>query len=153
MPLDRRASDPEKLAEEIKKSIELLLHFEERPDIFTKIDNYLENRKETDYDTCFTYYLTDKENKKSARDGVNDLKNTLPTTLITQYKKIKQIIVVDETNKTKTIYISEVGEEKKNYITESSFSIIKNDDDDIKEGEEKLHFITYLKVNDEKEKL
>ena len=96
--LDRTEQCSENLAKVIEKSIEIFLKIDERPDIFKPRENYLQNRKESDYDTCFIYYLTDEEKKKAARDGINDLINTVPSTLITMHKKIKQITIVDEQN-------------------------------------------------------
>ena len=147
--LDRTEQCSENLAKEIEKSIEIFLKIDERPDIFKPRENYLQNRKESDYDTCFIYYLTDEEKKKAARDGINDLINTVPSTLITMHKKIKQITIVDEQNETETSYISEVKNENQNDVTESSVKI--NSTKKEKLEEETIHFFSYLKSNNEKE--
>ena len=85
--LDRSERQSEILAKKIKESIEDLFKIDEKPDIFKPRSNYLQNRKEIDYDTVFIFHLNDDEKKQAANDGLSDLKNTLPITLITQYKK------------------------------------------------------------------
>ena len=122
--LDRSEQVSEKLAKNIKKSIELFEKIEENPN-FIKKPNYLKNRKETDFDTSFTYHLNDEDKKLSAISGINDLMNTMPISLITQNQKIKQVTIIDNKNKKKILYIPKLEEEeKKNDITKSSIIVI-----------------------------
>ena len=145
--LDRSEKKSEILVEKIKKSIELFFDLDSKPDIFKPKPNYLQNRKETDYDTIFIYYLTDNEKKQAAKDGLSDLINTLPTTLITQYKKIKQITIINNINHNETAYIPLInGNEKKNNITELSVKIIKKESEENKEMT--FDFLSYLKVDE-----
>ena len=138
--LDRSEKINEKLSEQIEKSIEKFKDIEKNED-FKKRLNYLQNRKETDYDTSFTYYLQNEDNKKAATEGLNNLINTMPTTLITQHNKIKQVTIIDKINNINTTYISNIENEVENNITESSVKIIKKN----KENEEfisELHFLS-----------
>lgn len=147
--LDRSEKISEKLSEHIEKSIEKFKDIE-KSEYFKKRLNYLQNRKETDYDTSFTYYLQNEENKKTATEGLNDLINTMPTTLITQHNKIKQVTIIDKINNINITYISNFEKEVENDITESSVKIIKKN----KENEEsisELHFLSYLYTENNKE--
>ena len=148
--LDRSQRSSEELSEYIKKSIEEFYHIKDRKDIFKKRPNYLQNRKETDYDTSFIYYLKNEDNKKAATEGLNDLINTMPTTLITQHKKIKQVTIIDKINNINTTYISNIEKEVENDITESSVKIIKKNKEN-KESISKLYFLSYLYTKNNKE--
>ena len=86
---------------------------DEQKDNFKPKPNYLENRKETDYDTSFTYHLTDEDKKQSAKEGLMDLINTLPTTLITQNKKINKVEIIDNIEHKETIYTHAFDKMKK----------------------------------------
>jgi len=150
LSLDRGEQKSEILAKNIQQSIELFYKINEKPDIFKLRPNYLKTRKETDYDTTFTYHLNDEEKRESANKGLNDLINTVPTTLITQNDKIKQITIIDNIRKIKTTYIPTINEhEKENDITESSVKIInKNSKDEI--FELNYYFLSYLRVEKKK---
>lgn len=86
-------------------------------------------------------------------NGINDLINTLPITLITQNQKIKQVTIINNINQIKTVYVPNMeGKEKKNDITQSSVKVIylnnKNFDYSLE-----YYFLSYLKVDKKKEKL
>ena len=148
--LDRSEQKSEILAQKIEKSIEMFYKMDEQKDNFIPKPNYLENRKEDDYDTSFTYHLTDDDKKESAKEGLKDLINTLPTTLITQNKKIKKVTVIDNIEHKETIYTHLFDiEEKINDITESSVKIITKQNG--KEIIEEKKFLSYLKVEENKE--
>ena len=151
--LDRGEQKSEILAKNIQQSIELFYKMNERPDIFKLRPDYLKNRKETDYDTTFTYHLNDEEKKDSAIKGINDLINTVPVTLITQNNKIKQVTIIDNIRKIETTYIPKMNEkEKENDITESSVKII--DRFNKKEVIERyFYFISYLRVEKKEKQL
>lgn len=118
--LDRSEKSSEQLAKNIEKSIEIFFDIDKEPDIFKVKPNYLQNRTTNSFDTCFTYYLNDEEKKKAAIKGLNDLINTMPATLITQYKKIKEVTIIDNIQQIETTYTSNIiGDEVKNGITES----------------------------------
>lgn len=151
--LDRGEQKSEILAKNIQQSIELFYEINKRPDIFKLRPNYLEKRKETDYDTTFTYHLNDEEKKESAIKGINDLINTVPTTLITQNDKIKQVTIIDNIRQIQTIYIPTINEhENKNDITESSIKIInRNNKNEM--FEINYFFLSYLRVEEKKKVL
>jgi len=148
--LDRSEQKSEILAQKIEKSIEMFYKMDEQKDNFKPKPNYLENRKETDYDTSFTYHLTDEDKKQSAKEGLMDLINTLPTTLITQNKKIKQVEIIDNIEHKETIYTHSFDiNEKINDITESSVKIITKQNG--KDIIEEKSFLSYLKAEEKKE--
>ena len=104
--LDRTAESSEELLKEVKNSINIFR------DNMNKNANseyeYLEvyEQKQTDFDTSFEY-LFDKKNPNSleiAQAGLNDLINTAPVTLSTQYKKISSITIIDYINNKITEY-------------------------------------------------
>ena len=151
LSLDRSERISENLAKNIKKSIEIFKKIDENQNNFKLKPNYLKNRKETDFDTSFTYHLTDEEKKESAINGIDDLINTLPISLITQNKKIKQVTIIDNLKQIKTSYIPIIeGKEKENNITQSSVKVInENKNKDFFNLE--YHFLSYLKVDNKKE--
>lgn len=100
--LDRSGYRSEDLLPRIKSTLEELRHIE---DAYPVVDNYEENRTEQSFDTIFTYHLTTEEKRKSAIAGLNDLINTLPITLVTQAKKIKQVRVINRLDGTDVVYI------------------------------------------------
>ena len=152
LSLDRSERISEKLAKNIKKSIEMFKKIENQKNFKLK-PNYLQNRKETDFDTSFTYHLTDKEKKESAINGIDDLINTLPISLITQNKKIKQVTIIDNIKQIKTSYIPIMEEkEKENNITQSSVKVTNKNKNNVCFNSE-YHFLSYLKVDNKKEKL
>ena len=75
-------------------------------------------------------------------DGINDLINTAPTTLSTQFKKISKITIDDKINKKKTEYSnryskSEIDEEGGGEIGMNTITIKSNN------KEEKKYFYSY----------
>lgn len=102
LTLDRSGRSSEELIPRIREIEKKFLE----PDVhFSAIPNYEENRKEDDFDTIFIYYLSSNEKFKSATAGLDDLINTLPITLVTQAKKIKQVRVIDGVRNTDVVYI------------------------------------------------
>lgn len=100
--LDRSGNGPDDLKPRIKMLKNLVIdvnrHFKEE-------NGYEENRKETDYDTIFVYNLKTNDNYKDAIAGLDDLVNTLPITLVTQAKKIKQVHVIDRVRDKDVTYV------------------------------------------------
>ncbi|CDE56840.1 uncharacterized protein BN799_00945 [Prevotella sp. CAG:873] len=100
--LDRSGRSSEELMPRIRDVEE---PFYEPEKHFNKIADYEENRKEDDYDTEFIYSLDSNEKYKAAVAGLDDLVNTLPITLVTQAKKIKQVHVIDRVRNTDVTYV------------------------------------------------
>lgn len=99
--LDRSGYRSEDLLPRIESTLEELRHIETTYQI---VDNYEANRTEESFDTVFTYHLTTEEKQKSAIAGLEDLINTLPITLVTQSKKIKQVRVINRLKGTSVVY-------------------------------------------------
>ena len=99
--LDRSGYRSEDLLPRIASTLEELRHIETTYPI---VDNYEANRTEQSFDTVFTYHLTTEEKQKSAIAGLEDLINTLPITLVTQSKKIKQVRVINRLKGTNVVY-------------------------------------------------
>lgn len=91
--LDRSGKSSDDLKPRIRALEEL---FREPDKHFKENIGYEEKREETDYDTIFVYNLKTSDNYKDAVAGLDDLVNTLPITLVTQAKKIKQVRVIDQ---------------------------------------------------------
>ena len=102
LSLDRSGRSSEELMPRIKEVETVFLDPE---DHFAEVPNYEENRHENDFDTVFTYHLSSVEKLDSAKAGLDDLVNTLPITLVTQAKKIKQVRVIDRVRNTDVTYI------------------------------------------------
>lgn len=119
LSLDRSGRSSEELIPRIRE-VEKAFY---NPEIyFEEIPNYEVNRVENDFDTVFTYHLTSKEKLESAQAGLNDLINTLPITLVTQSKKIKQVHVIDRVAKTDVMYKCD-STDLDEYVTFSKIAI------------------------------
>ena len=58
--------------------------------------------------------------KKALIEGLYDLINTMPAALITQYKKIEKVTIIDNIQQIETTYTQNIiGDEVQNGITES----------------------------------
>lgn len=99
--LDRSGYRSEDLLPRIESTLEELRHIETS---YKAVENYEQNRTEQSFDTVFTYHLTTQEKQESAVAGLADLINTLPVTLVTQSKKIKQVRVIDRVKGTNVVY-------------------------------------------------
>ncbi len=130
LSLDRSGRSSEELIERIRKVEDVFLEPEK---FFEAIPNYEVKRKESDFDTVFTYHLTTLEKLDSAKAGIDDLVNTLPITLVTQAKKIKQVRVIDRVRGTDRTYVCN-SVELDNNVTFSEIRI----NSDIKQ------FLTYI---------
>ena len=104
--LDRTADSSEELLKEVNNSINRF-----KDNMNNNNDSEYEylrvyEQKQTDFDTSFEY-LFDEHNPNSlkiAQAGLNDLINTAPVTLSTQYKKISSITIIDNLNNKTTEY-------------------------------------------------
>jgi hypothetical protein len=99
--LDRSGYRSEDLLPRIESTLEELRHIETA---YQVVENYEATRTEQSFDTVFTYHLTTEEKLKSAIAGLDDLINTLPITLVTQSKKIKQVRVINRIKGTNVVY-------------------------------------------------
>ena len=99
--LDRSGYRSEDLLPRIKTTLEELRHIETTYEV---VNNYEQNRTEQSFDTIFTYHLTTQEKQESAVAGLEDLINTMPITLVTQSKKIKQVRVINRVKGTNVVY-------------------------------------------------
>ncbi len=102
--LDRSGYRSEDLLPRIESTLEELRHIETAYEV---VNDYEQNRTEQSFDTVFTYHLTTQEKQDSAIAGLEDLINTLPITLVTQSKKIKQVRVINRVKGTNVVYTCE----------------------------------------------
>ena len=91
--LDRSGDSSEDLIPKIKTALEHISQIENNQ-VFPIDYNYENNRTEQSFDTSFEYKLLSDKSKKWANDGIDDLVNTLPQTLV-NLKKIKKVTVVN----------------------------------------------------------
>lgn len=103
--LDRSGRTSEDLLPKIELALENIRNIEKNPGFVVKY-NYDQQRVESDFDTSFTYSLSNTEKLKAAKDGIDDLKNTLPTTLV-NIPKIKSVTIVNNIDKSIVEYKSE----------------------------------------------
>ena len=146
--LDRTADSSEKLSKEVQDSI-------------TKFRNNMNNKnseyeylnfyyqKQTDFDTSYEY-LFDEHNPKSleiAKEGINDLKNTAPITLSTQFKNIASITIIDNINnkitKYSNNYMNLENPQENIEIGLSTIIINIKDKNSTNENNEKKYFYSY----------
>ena len=141
--LDRTADSSEDLLKEVHSSIiKFIKNMNNRESEYEYLQFY--SQKEEDFDTSFEY-IFDKGNNKSmeiAKAGIDDLKNTAPVTLSTQYKKIASITIIDHIN-------SKITKYSNNYTT------LENPEQDIEIGLNEIKEETEImnkKKDNEKEK-
>jgi len=91
--LDRSGDSSEDLIPKIKTALEHISQIEDNQ-LFPIENNYETNRSELSFDTSFEYELLSDKSKKWANDGIVDLVNTLPQTLV-NLEKIKKVTVVN----------------------------------------------------------
>lgn len=92
--LDRSGDSSEDLIPKIKTALEYISQIENNH-FFPIENNYEANRSEQSFDTSFEYELVSDKSKKWANDGIDDLVNTLPQTLV-NLKKIKKVTVINK---------------------------------------------------------
>ncbi|WP_333621547.1 sacsin N-terminal ATP-binding-like domain-containing protein [Sphingobacterium multivorum] len=100
--LDRSGRSSEELLPKIEKALEKVRLIESDPS-FTLRPNYEGSRVESHLDTSFTYDLLNEEKRQAAIDGVKDLANTLPLTLV-NVPKIKNVHIIDNISNTNVVY-------------------------------------------------
>jgi len=102
--LDRSGEISEDLIPSIKTALIDLNNIDDS-EKFQSIENYEENRKESDLNTKFCYSLS-SETIKTAEIGINDLIKTLPTALVF-LKSIKQVRILDFVNERNLLFRNE----------------------------------------------
>jgi len=100
--LDRSGRTSEELLPKIEKALEKIRKIDTDTSFVIR-SNYKSLRTENDYDTSFTYDLVDDEKRQSAIDGIKDLTNTLPLTLV-NVPKIKNVRIVDHISNKDMVY-------------------------------------------------
>ena len=91
--LDRSGKNTEELKPNVRTNIRITDNIDD-PTNNNIHNNYQTERKETDYDTKFTFYVSTQTKNKYAQKGFNDLINTMPITLVLQRDKIKKVEVI-----------------------------------------------------------
>jgi len=143
--LDRSGRSSEELIPRIR---EVETKFKAPEESFPETPNYEVNRKEEDFDTSFTYFLASNEKQKAAKNGLDDLINTLPITLVTQSKNIKQVHVIDRVNHSDVVYSCEssmldsdvklsivsINDVKKYYLTYETTEVALTTEVECKDG-------------------
>lgn len=136
--LDRSGRSSEELLPKIELALEKIRAIETDSSFIVR-SNYESKRKEGDLDTQFTYTLDDQDNQKAAKEGLDDLVNTLPLTLV-NVSKIKSVRIVNHISDTDIEYRRHSivsGDSEENFFKSS----IQITDKPTK------HFITYRKSN------
>lgn len=125
--LDRRGDSSEELIPKINEALEFISDINNNTH-FPLNSGYQEDRTENSFDTSFSYRLSSDNSKKWAQEGLADLINTLPQTLV-NIPKIKTVEVINEGEVSsytrRTIFtegnvtgycVDIVGEDAKNYL-------------------------------------
>ena len=147
--LDRTADSSEKLSKEVQDSINKFRNNMNNENSEYEILNFY-FQKQTDFDTSYEY-LFDEHNPKSleiAQEGINDLKNTAPITLSTQFKKIASITIIDNINNKITKYFNKYEKienfEENKELGMNTVTISFNNIKQKKENIEKKYFYSYF---------
>ena len=139
--IDREAEKVKDLIIKLNISIDKIKNID-NDDSFVEIPDYFNKRKEADFDTKFTYQLTGPRSFEWAKNGVNDLINTLPLTLIF-VRKIKEVIVFNEETNSQIRF--ELESRKLDHGCLHIVKIIEDGRDDI--------YQYFWSLNDESERL
>ena len=111
--LDRSGKSSEELMKPIEDALNLIHQIDDDTK-FPPVKNYLVTRKESDLDNCFSYPLTNPDSLNAAKEGVGDLKVTLPLTLAFLHK-IKQVRVVNKIANEDLTYACEADRGKEGF--------------------------------------
>lgn len=133
--LDRSGNTSEEMLPKIEKALNHIRDIE-NDELFPKIPEYELQREEDSLDTIFTYFLDTEERLSFAEEGLKDLVNTLPLTLV-YLPKIKEVEVLNEIEETKISFTSELKDQK-DEISRFSVTIYKDG-----EFDQNHNFITY----------
>lgn len=100
--LDRSGNSSEELYPKIEKALERI-RLIDTDESFSLRNNFDSLRRESHLDTSFTYDLLNDEKKLAAIEGLKDLSNTLPLTLV-NVPKIKNVRIIDHIANTDVVY-------------------------------------------------
>lgn len=92
--LDREGHTSEELIPKIEKANEYILKVEHDRVLFPLVPDYNQNRKRENFDTVFKYSLSSDPKKEAATEGIYDLTNTLPVTLVS-VEEISEVTIED----------------------------------------------------------
>lgn len=107
--LDRSGQSSEELIPMIEQANEYILKVENDRTLFPLVENYKQNKTKDDFDTVFTYKLNSERKREAAKEGIADLKNTLPITLAS-VEEIGEVIIEDKTTGSLSTYqITDLG--------------------------------------------
>jgi hypothetical protein len=143
--LDRTANSSEELLREVDSSINRFKNNMNNNYEYENISVY--DQHQNDFDTIFEY-IFDQNNNQSlriAQEGLEDLINTAPVTLSTQFQKISRIIITDNINRKKTEYSNsyqrlQSTNEVEIGLNKVTITIIRNENH---RTEEKKYFYSY----------
>ena len=139
--LNRESEESEDLIQYIALELEKIRKIDD-VNIFPEVKEYHLFRKESDFDTKFTYPLKNQESKEAAKIGIDDLANTLPQTLFF-VEELKKVIIKNNVDSYQIEYeLAEIKningfsfviikENKDGIINELNFILYKNDDLDL----------------------
>lgn len=119
--LDRSGNNSEEMLPKIDSALNHIRGIENDL-IFPIVSSYEISRNEQSLDTVFTYLLSSQERLSFTVEGVKDLTNTLPLTLVF-LPKIKKVEVVNELESTVTTYISHEVDKDEKIEKVSKFSV------------------------------
>jgi hypothetical protein len=109
--LDRSGQTSEELIPKIEEANEYILKVETDPSLFPLVEDYKQKKTQDNFDTVFRYILSSERKKEAAKEGIADLKNTLPVTLVS-VEEISEVIIEDKTTSSVSHYrITKVREE------------------------------------------
>ncbi|WP_057936264.1 sacsin N-terminal ATP-binding-like domain-containing protein [Algoriphagus resistens] len=133
--LDRSGNTSEEMLPKIEKALNHIRDIE-NDEVFPKASEYELRREESSLDTVFTYFLDTEERLSFAEEGLKDLVNTLPLTLV-YLPKIKKVEVLNELEESEISFSSELKDQTDEV---SKFTVTT-----FKDGEFELdhNFITY----------
>ena len=121
--LDRKGDTDEELSKKIEEIKDLFKTMDINNKKFPVIKNY--KRMENSYDTSFIYEFEKDIQKKIAKEGIDDLINTLPVTLAIHNGAIKKVTIIDKINNILLSYTSQSKQLEYN-ISLSTINIQKN---------------------------
>jgi hypothetical protein len=100
--MDREAENVKELIPKLKTALSKIEEIDTDPS-FQSAPLYYDDRTEKDFDTSFIYTLHDERSLKCASNGINDLVNTLPLTLLF-VNKINEVLVEDNVNNNQLVF-------------------------------------------------
>lgn len=133
--LDRSGNTSEEMLPKIEKALNHIREIE-NDEFFPKILEYELHRKESSLDTVFTYFLDTEDHLSFAEEGLKDLVNTLPLTLV-YLPKIKEVEVLNEIEETEVSFKSELVDQK-DEVSRFTVTIFRDS-----EFDQDHNFITY----------